>query len=241
MVPGITKVSATDGVFRRDSPALHHQAGRRRILDGAPRNRAAAAQKLKPTDSATPPTGSAEPQFPSQYAGSCDDIAAAGRGDLETDQTRQDRARLPLRRGDAAGILLYRCLAGPFTAVLADMRSPRSKNIERATTAEKSIAAKRATLKLSYFLESVPRQYQGLQSFRSIRRIDASLRKASAFRERFSQSLARRRHRLSHARVRSTTQRRGKTSKPLARSDRLMISMSTRGSIFATAVLNFWP
>src|SRR3546814_2974207 len=40
-----------------------------------------------------------------------------------------------------------------------------------------------------------------------------------------SKSLARRRLRLSHAKVRSTTQRRGSTSKPLAVSDRLMISM----------------
>ena len=40
-----------------------------------------------------------------------------------------------------------------------------------------------------------------------------------------SKSLARRRLRLSHAKVRSTTQRRGSTSKPFAASDRLMISM----------------
>ena len=39
-----------------------------------------------------------------------------------------------------------------------------------------------------------------------------------------SKSLASRRLRLSHANVRSTTQRLGRTSKPLARSDRLMIS-----------------
>jgi putative transposase len=39
-----------------------------------------------------------------------------------------------------------------------------------------------------------------------------------------SKSLARRRLRPSHAKVRSTTQRLGKTSKPLAWSDRLMIS-----------------
>ena len=147
-------MSATDGALRRDRPALHHQAGRRRILDGAPRNRAAAAQKLKPTDSATPPTGSAEPQFLSQYGGSCDDIAAAGRGDLKTDQrrqTRQDQARLLPRREDAAAISLYRFLAVPFMALVADMRSSRSKKIERATTVEKGIPAKRATLKLSYF------------------------------------------------------------------------------------------
>lgn len=37
-------------------------------------------------------------------------------------------------------------------------------------------------------------------------------------------SFARRRLRLSHAKVRSTIQRRGKTSKPLAVSDRFMIS-----------------
>lgn len=40
-----------------------------------------------------------------------------------------------------------------------------------------------------------------------------------------SQSLASRRHRPSHAKVRSTTQRRGKTLKPLAVSDRFMTSM----------------
>jgi hypothetical protein len=41
----------------------------------------------------------------------------------------------------------------------------------------------------------------------------------------FSQSLARRRHRPSQASVRSTTHLRGKTSNPLAVSDRLMISI----------------
>ncbi len=41
----------------------------------------------------------------------------------------------------------------------------------------------------------------------------------------FSQSLSSRRHLPSHAKVRSTTHLRGRTSKPLAVSDRLMISM----------------
>ena len=41
----------------------------------------------------------------------------------------------------------------------------------------------------------------------------------------FSQSLASRRQRFSHAMVRSTTHLRGKTSNPVAVSDRLMISM----------------
>jgi putative transposase len=40
-----------------------------------------------------------------------------------------------------------------------------------------------------------------------------------------SKSLARRRFRLSHVSVRSTTQRRGRTTKPLDVSDRLTISM----------------
>lgn len=54
-----------------------------------------------------------------------------------------------------------------------------------------------------------------------MRRIDAILKKASALHERFSKSLASLRHRPSHANVRSTTQRLGRTSKPLAVSDRL--------------------
>src|SRR6516225_9832264 len=45
-------------------------------------------------------------------------------------------------------------------------------------------------------LESVPKVYQGLQSFRNISRMEASRRKASALRLRFSKSLPRRRQRL---------------------------------------------
>jgi len=41
----------------------------------------------------------------------------------------------------------------------------------------------------------------------------------------FSKSLASLPHRPSHAKVRSTTQRRGRISKPLALSERLMISI----------------
>jgi hypothetical protein len=57
--------------------------------------------------------------------------------------------------------------------------------------------------------ESVRRLYGGLQSFLSMRRIEARRKKASALRSRFSQSLASLRHRLSQAMVRSTIQRRG--------------------------------
>ena len=66
---------------------------------------------------------------------------------------------------------------------------------------------------------------QGLQSFRSMRRMEASFKKARPLQLRFSQSLARRRQRLSQAIVRSTIQRLGSCTKPLARSDRLMISV----------------
>jgi hypothetical protein len=65
-------------------------------------------------------------------------------------------------------------------------------------------------------LESVRKHQAGLQSFRSMRRIEARRRNASALRLRFSQSLASLRQRLSQAMVRSTIQRLGNTTKPLA-------------------------
>src|SRR5438552_4723062 len=69
-------------------------------------------------------------------------------------------------------------------------------------------------------LESVRKHHLGLQSFRSMRRIDARCKKASALRLRFSQSLASLRQRLSHAMVRSTIQRLGTTTNPAIRSER---------------------
>src|SRR5712671_6990637 len=65
-------------------------------------------------------------------------------------------------------------------------------------------------------LESVSKLDQGLQSFRSMRRMEASFKNARALRLRFSQSLASRRQRLSHAMVRSTIQRLGNCTNPLA-------------------------
>src|SRR5262245_33766916 len=76
-------------------------------------------------------------------------------------------------------------------------------------------------------LESVRKHQAGLQSFRSMRRIEASRRNASALRLRFSQSLASLRQRLSQAKVRSTTQRRGSTTNPFIPSERLTISVSS--------------
>lgn len=64
-------------------------------------------------------------------------------------------------------------------------------------------------------LESVRTLQTGLQSFLSMRRIEARRKNAKAFRLRHSQSLARRRQRLSQAMVRSTIQRLGKTTKLL--------------------------
>jgi hypothetical protein len=55
--------------------------------------------------------------------------------------------------------------------------------------------------------ESVREDQTGLQSFRSMRRIEARRKNASAVRLRFSQSLASLRQRLSQAIVRSTIQR----------------------------------
>src|SRR6266852_9658064 len=68
----------------------------------------------------------------------------------------------------------------------------------------------------SAYLESVSKLDQGLQSFRSMRRMEASFKNARALRLRFSQSLASRRQRLSHAMVRSTIQRLGNCTNPLA-------------------------
>ncbi len=64
--------------------------------------------------------------------------------------------------------------------------------------------------------ESVRKHQVGLQSFRIMRRIEARRRNASPLRLRFSQSLASLRQRLSQAMVRSTIQRLGNTTNPLA-------------------------
>ena len=64
--------------------------------------------------------------------------------------------------------------------------------------------------------ESVREHHEGLHSFRSMRRIEARRRKASALWLRHSQSLASRRQRPSQANVRSTIQRFGSTTKPVA-------------------------
>src|SRR5215475_6401671 len=90
-------------------------------------------------------------------------------------------------------------------------------------------------------LESVRGLHQGLHSFRNMRRMEASLMKARALRLRFSQSLASRRQRFSQAIVRSTIQRLGNGTKPLARSERLTISVLTLGRTLPSAVWKIDP
>jgi superoxide dismutase len=90
-------------------------------------------------------------------------------------------------------------------------------------------------------LESVRRLQAGLQSFLSMRRIDARRKNASAFLLRFSQSLASRRQRLSQAMERSTIQRLGRSTNPLTRSERLTISTSRCGRTFTSAFANCGP
>ena len=63
-----------------------------------------------------------------------------------------------------------------------------------------------------------------LQSFRSIRRMDAHRRNAKALRFKHSQSLASLLHRFSQPMVRSTIQRLGRTTNAFAASDRFTIS-----------------
>jgi non-ribosomal peptide synthetase component F len=81
--------------------------------------------------------------------------------------------------------------------------------------------------------ESVRNHHDGLQSFRSMSLMEARRRNTSALRLRFSQSFARRRHLPSQANVRSTTHRRGKTTNPLATSDRFTISVLRCGNALA--------
>ena len=83
--------------------------------------------------------------------------------------------------------------------------------------------------------------YKGLQSRRSMRRMEAKRRKVRPLRLRFSQSLAKRRHRLNHAIERSTIHRLGSLTKPLAGSDRLTISVLTFDKIDASALRNIGP
>ena len=90
-------------------------------------------------------------------------------------------------------------------------------------------------------LKSVRKVYEGLQSLRSMRRMEASRRNASALSVRCSKSFARRRQRFSQAIVRSTTQRIGRTSNPLALSDRFTISTASPAQALGHSLGELWP
>ena len=89
-------------------------------------------------------------------------------------------------------------------------------------------------------LESIRDQFQVWQSFRSIILIAAQWRKASALRFIRSQSLAKRRHRLSQPMVRSTIHRLGNTTN-LPVSERLTISTFTPRHTRARRAWNYGP
>lgn len=90
-------------------------------------------------------------------------------------------------------------------------------------------------------LESDSKVQEGLQSFRSMSRIEAKWRNATAVRFRFSQSLASLRQRFNQAIDLSTIQRFGRITKPFARSDRFTISMCRLGKIAPIAVAKIVP
>lgn len=98
-----------------------------------------------------------------------------------------------------------------------------------------------SSLRVPVVLESVPDHFVVLQSFLSMRRIEAQRRKASALAFRHSQSFASLRHRFSQPIVRSTIQRFGRTVKVFAVSLRLTISRFSCPSTRCRAALNCGP
>src|SRR5262245_11703560 len=126
-----------------------------------------------------------------------------------------------IAKGDAADVNASRLLrkAKQVGERVQELQAEALARLERKLDVSRERVGRR--------LESVRKHQAGLQSFRSMRRIEASRRNASALRLRFSQSLASLRQRLSQAKVRSTTQRRGSTTNPFVRSERLTISISS--------------
>ena len=82
--------------------------------------------------------------------------------------------------------------------------------------------------------------FHGLARCLVTRRMCAMVIQAAALSMDFSQSFDRRRHRPSQAKVGSTTQRRGRTSKPPAASERLTVSTVQRPMAFQ-GIAQLWP
>ena len=142
----------------------------------------------------------------------------------ESRHLRNDRTRLRLQPNPVLARMASPFMAGEV-CVLHDGSAPSHINA--------------VILKKFHKTPQTPTHNSSLAIRRVIRLMDETSIQASDDAMEASQSLTRRRHRLSHARVRSTPRRRGRTTKPV-RSDRLMISIVSR-SMCATAVSSFWP
>ena len=124
------------------------------------------------------------------------------------EQASADFWLLQRSQSQSARSTWYRRLCRTWTRPAPDSGKRKSWWTADATDAQKD-----RRRRLRNALEFVRKHYLGLHSFRSMRRMEASLRKASALRLRHSQSLASLRHRPSQAKVRSTSQRLGRTTK----------------------------
>src|SRR5208282_4210819 len=105
---------------------------------------------------------------------------------------------------------------GKAIARLVPEPDARKAEVAEAIARLKALRQEFGKAPLDEVLESVREHHAGLQSFRSMRRMEARRRKASALRLRHSQSLASLRQRPSQAKVRSTIQRLGRVTKPFA-------------------------
>jgi hypothetical protein len=118
------------------------------------------------------------------------------------------------------------CRIRPGVEVAAKTTSPAEWSVNGVERGDAHVVSTDAEGRPVYEPESkVHETQQYLASLRVMRRMLARSAHTVELSMLRSQSLARRRHRPSQAKVRSTTQRRGRASKPFATSDRLMISI----------------
>ncbi len=153
-----------------------------------------------------------------QYTGSAGKITNCQIGDRPQKRTAERRRQRP------QSLVAIDPLVGPGNpshrhppCAKTDQSRPRHCLVRLATrTSSQRSKSSYQTEYATVMLESVREHHAGLHSFRSMRRMEARRRNASALRLRHSQSLANRRQRPSQARVRSPIQRLGRTTKALA-------------------------